>query len=353
MKKLNLFIFVLAGLFVFTSCEDSFGPTYSTNVEGPTFTTSPAGQSLVLTEENSEEVAFELEWRKPGVGFRAPAEYTIEMAEAGTDFAAPATLLRTNSNSATVMVGEFNNSLLTAGFPVNVESAIDLRVVADINDNVEVLHSAAVSFAVTPYYVDISYPQIFVPGGYQAASGYGNDWTPGDAPPLTSLQDNDRYEGYVYMANGNNYFKFTAERSWDLNWGTPDNNGNLEEGGIGNDLYLENPGYYKMNVNLNTLTYTLMNTQWGVIGDATPGGWSTDTDMTYDPAEKTWSVDITLSAGEMKFRANDDWALNYGDAEGDGFLDQDGANIPVPASGNYTVILDLSEAPYTYELIQN
>lgn len=353
MKKLNLFIFVLAGLFVFTSCEDTYGPTYSTSVESPSFTSSPAGQSLVLMEENSEDVAFELEWLKPGVGFRAPAEYTIEVAEAGTDFATPATLLRTNSNSVSVTVGELNNTLLAAGFPVNVESNIDLRVVADINDNVEVLQSSAVSFTVTPYYVDVSYPQIYVPGGYQAASGYGSDWTPADAPPLTSLQDNNRYEGYVYMANADNYFKFTEERDWDLNWGTPDNNGNLEEGGIGNDLYLANAGYYKMNVNINTLTYTILDTQWGVIGDATPGGWGADTDMTYDPAEKTWSVDITLSAGELKFRANDAWDLDYGDNEGDGFLDQGGGNIAVPASGNYTVVLNLSEAPYTYELIQN
>lgn len=351
MKKLNLFIFALAGLFIFTSCEESIGPTYNTNVEAPSFTSSPDGQSFVLSEDNSEEIAFELEWRKPGTGFRAAAEYTIEMAESGTDFETPATLVRTTSNSATITVGQLNNSLLTAGFPVNVESEIDLRVVAEINENVETVYSSPVAFAVTPYYVDVSYPQIYVPGSYQAASGYGTDWTPQEAPPLTSLQDNERYEGYVYMANAGNQFKFTPERNWDADYGDNGGDGTLEFQGA--NIELADAGYYKMNVNMNTFAYTILDTQWGVIGDATPNGWDSDTDMTYDPAEKTWTVDITLSAGEMKFRANDAWDLDYGDDEGDGFLDQGGGNIAVPASGNYTVVLDLSEAPYTYELIQN
>lgn len=352
MKKLNLFIFALAGLFIFTSCEDSMGPTLSTNIQEPSFSSAPSGESFVLTEENSDEVALELEWRKPGVGFRSAATYTIEMAASGTDFGDPSNLAQTTDNSLTMTVGELNNRMLASGFPANVETELDIRVKAEINEEVEILYSSPVSFAVTPYFVDINYPEIYVPGGYQSASGYGSDWTPEDAPPLTSIEDNERYEGYVYMANAANQFKFNPERNWDADYGDNGADGTLEFQGA--NIELADAGYYKMNVNMNTLTYTIVNTQWGVIGAATPTGWDSDTDMTYDPVEKVWTIDMTLTAGEMKFRANDAWDLNYGDNEGDGILDENSSgNIVVPASGNYTIVLNLGEAPYSYELIQN
>ncbi len=61
-----------------------------------------------------------------------------------------------------------------------------------------------------------------------------------------------------------------------------------------------------------------------------------DVDMTYVPynaeTEKTgyWEAkDITLASGEIKFRANDDWAINWG---GDiNAPTQSGDNISVEA----------------------
>ncbi|MDR9417345.1 SusE domain-containing protein [Gracilimonas sp.] len=351
MKKLNLLIFVLTGLLVFASCEDSLGPKFSTNVEPTKITTGPSGESIVLTEENADETAFEIEWSKPGVGFRTAADYKVEMAPSGTDFESPTDLGQTSETSFSMTVGEFNNSLLAAGLPANVESEIEVRVITDINDDIEQMLSDPISMSVTPYFIDVSYPQIFVPGSYQSASGYGNDWTPQDAPPLTSVESNEQYEGYVYMANGGNQYKFTPERDWDADYGDSGGDGSLEAGG--NNIELADPGYYKINVNLNTLTYTVLNTQWGVIGSATPNGWDSDQDMSYDLVDKVWTITLNLSAGEMKFRANDAWDLDYGDNEGDGILDQGGSNIQVAESGNYTVTLDLSEAPYSYSLSQN
>ncbi len=45
------------------------------------------------------------------------------------------------------------------------------------------------------------------------------DWSPDKAPELSSVKSNDKYEGYVYMANAGNMFKFTDGPNWDLNWG--------------------------------------------------------------------------------------------------------------------------------------
>jgi hypothetical protein len=55
----------------------------------------------------------------------------------------------------------------------------------------------------------------------------------------------------------------------------------------------------------------------------------------------------------MKFRANDDWAVNYGDGEEAGQLVRDGGNIAVEEDGNYTIVLDLNGDTFTYTVTKN
>ena len=55
-------------------------------------------------------------------------------------------------------------------------------------------------------------------------------------------------------------------------------------------------------------------TSVGIIGPSTPGGWDADTDMVQDTANADlWSLTITLLDGEAKFRADDDWTVNWGE----------------------------------------
>jgi retinol-binding protein 3 len=94
--------------------------------------------------------------------------------------------------------------------------------------------------------------------------------------------------------------------------------------------------------------------QWGIIGNATPNNWDFDQPMTYDEASKTWKITLDLKAGEFKFRANSNWNINLGDKKGDGVLKLNGNNLKVAANGNYTVSLMLNVAGnYTYKLIKN
>jgi hypothetical protein len=102
-------------------------------------------------------------------------------------------------------------------------------------------------------------------------------------------------------------------------------------------------------------------TSIGIIGDATPGGWSTDTEMTGaapTAAGGAWEVkDVTLNAGVMKFRFNCRWAIdrrldttapfdnangysfftNYGGTIDDLKPGNEGANIPVGERAQYDV----------------
>jgi len=99
------------------------------------------------------------------------------------------------------------------------------------------------------------------------------------------------------------------------------------------------------------LTYNAVATTWGLIGDATPGGWSNQTNMVYNPASRIFSLGLHLtSGGAIKFRGTSDWAVNYGSTAADGItLDAGGSNIAITTAGDYAITLDLSHPnAYTY-----
>jgi len=88
-------------------------------------------------------------------------------------------------------------------------------------------------------------------------------------------------------------------------------------------------------------------TSWGLVGSATPKGWDDslpDLKFTEESVRKgLWVLkDIALEKGEIKFRLNNDWNVNYGDTKGDGLLDMHGENIKIEA-GVYDLILDLTD----------
>ncbi|HKK46821.1 MAG TPA: RagB/SusD family nutrient uptake outer membrane protein, partial [Balneolaceae bacterium] len=97
-------------------------------------------------------------------------------------------------------------------------------------------------------------PAIYVPGGYQAASGYGSDWTPSDAPPLVSQNSDSVYTGYVYFANAGDEFKFTKDQTWNTNYGDNNADGTLEQNGA--NIKIGHAGYFKITVNLNSNAMT-------------------------------------------------------------------------------------------------
>jgi len=189
----------------------------------------------------------------------------------------------------------------------------------------------------------------YVPGDYVEASypgsGYAN-WSPGNCPVVKSTITNpDNLEGYVYMANASNQWKFTDGPSWTINYGSSDGS-NL----VANGPNITSPkGYYKINVDAATMTYTAVATVWGVVGDATSGGWSTDTPLVYNDTTQTWGGGVHMVAGSFKFRANNDWTYNYGSNNADDSLQAGGSNIPVTTEGDYYVTLNLSHPnQYTY-----
>ena len=95
-----------------------------------------------------------------------------------------------------------------------------------------------------------------------------------------------------------------------------------------------------------------------LIGSVSPINLGSDVDMTDTTSDKSWSATITTVAGDqLKFRANPDWALNYGDSGGSGSLTAGGDNIGDPSknfsvpAGMHKVTLILNNAGYyTYKI---
>lgn len=328
---------------------------------------APALQSsstnLVLDSTQASQTAVTFSWNLVNVGYNADITYALQFDVPADSFHNPVTVTAgVNQKSLSFTVANFNTlALQSLGLPFGQASAVVVRLVASVNQYngnpsvVPPMYSDPLTLQVTPYQVIISYPSLWVPGDYQG-------WNPAAAPKVASVKANGVYEGYVYFPAGGTFqFKFTSAPDWShINYGDGGNmtldanagtaSGNLStDGGAGN-LQVPGMGYYRLIANTGNLTWSATRTTWSVIGDATAGGWNTDTDMSFDPSTQTWSVTIDLvSSGVFKFRANHDWAINLG--VNNGQLTYNGSNIPVPSDGKYLITLNLSVAGnYTFSM---
>lgn len=352
MKKIyNILIVVL--LISFSACEnDPIGPFVKIG-DGPMFTTPTGGTSFVLSEEAEDEILTYFTWNGADFGFKAEVMYDLQMAATGTDFAVPVTVLSTNNEKDSVTVGFLNNKLLTNDFTFAVAHTLDFRLMATIHEDLDTLYSDVISLTITPFEKVIVYPSLWVPGDY-----WTPNWSPGESPQLYSLKSNNKYEGYVYFAGADGHYKFTSMPDWNgTNYGYDsgtDLEGTLSDDSGAGNLYMTNPGYYKINVDLTALTFKAEATEWGLIGGAVPPyDWSADVNMTYDNVNGVWTVTLDLVAGDIKFRANDGWDINYGSDDANGILGAGAGNIPIASGGNYTIVLDLRGPLYRYTVTKN
>ena len=182
------------------------------------------------------------------------------------------------------------------------------------------------------------------------------DWNTGNAIPMQYIGDGT-FDTYQYITVDGWGFKFVPSNSgWDGDFGASKTNAGYLAQNDEDNLTVSTDGFYRVRVNMNDFSYSVLETTWGIIGSATPGSWGEDTNMTLNSAVKgeyTWSADITLTDGEIKFRANDGWDINFGDNGADGSLEYGGENIAVSA-GNYHIELILNSATgFTYTITAN
>ena len=172
-------------------------------------------------------------------------------------------------------------------------------------------------------------------------AGDANGWKHSD---VLNSEDGVHYTGYMYL--NQNGFKFCTQKNWDgTNYG-----GAFFGESEDNIMMTQEAGFYQVDVDLSAKTYTLSPFTIGIIGDATPTGWDSDTDMTYNPEERCWELkNVELTDGEMKFRHTNDWNLSWG-GELDNLTTQNGPNIAV-AAGTYDIKLEVNWAEGTAKCV--
>ncbi len=140
-----------------------------------------------------------------------------------------------------------------------------------------------------------------------------------------------------------------------LNYGDNENDGVAER--YGSNIVLSDTateGFYSVTFNDRSLAYELTFLRGsapesvGIIGAATPGGWDEDTNMT-DAGNGVYTITVDLTEGPVKFRANDNWDLNWGGDEfPEGTAVVGGNDIMVTAAATYNVTLDINNLTYSF-----
>ena len=354
MKKIFYIFFPVSAIaFLFSACKKDEVKTILHTGIPPSLTASQP--SLVLTSATAADTVEVFSWTPSKYGYSAAVAYALQIARTGTNFAAPKEISMGNATTLKYSGADFNQVALILGLAPGSEGELDVRIKSALSDSL-IIYSNTVLVKLTPYFVIINYPSLWVPGEYQSTQ-----WDPASAAKISSKAANGIYEGYINFPAGALNFKLTSDPDWNhsiYGWASSSITSTGVEGTFnttGGNLFVPVEGYYVLKANTNTNVWSAKKTTWGIIGDAPTlsNNWSNDVPMTYDVTNKIWTITTTFIAGAFKFRANGDWSdgtNNFGDDGADLSLDYNGANITIPA-GTHTVTLDL-HAPgnYTYSI---
>ncbi len=354
------FLLLIASVVLWSSCTKKEVKAYLAPGAAPMFNSTIA--SLVLLQANANNNAGTFTWSAADFGYKAAVTYTLQFCKAGTNFASASTteLNMGSVLSKTFTVKDFNAKMLDI-MSFGVATGVHARVKADVGSGVAPLYSNVITNLMITAYQDIvnyNFPQaIWIAGNYQG-------WNPGAAPKIVdksaSGTTGSNYEGYINFTDGSPHeFKMVKGNNWGAgDFGQGTGPGTLQSpSGTNLSMPGQPAGVYLVRANTQNLTwnYTLITT-WGIVGSATPGGWGASTPMTFNAGTGSWTITTNLVGGqELKFRANNDWAINFGDdSPRDNKPEYGGGNIPIGADGNYTISLDIGIAGnYSYTIRRN
>ena len=140
--------------------------------------------------------------------------------------------------------------------------------------------------------------------------------------------------------------KFRQDNNWDNNWGSntfPNGTATLN----GEEIPVT-AGSYTVTFNIQTGDYSFTFPDIGILGSAL-NGWDDDIDLATTDGINYTIADLTFTDGEVKFRAENSWAVNWGGWEfPSGWAWQNGPNIYVPA-GTYTVTFNRLTGEYSFK----
>ncbi len=179
-------------------------------------------------------------------------------------------------------------------------------------------------------------------------SGY-NNWAAADGPldaPFYTTKTPGVIVSYVNLLTGQ--IKFRENNQWGGDLGDANLDGILDTDDNNNiDV---TAGDYKITINTNDNSYTIVPFSWGVVGSGFNNwGAIADAKLYYDYTTDTFKASVKLFDGEIKFRPLNTWSGDLGDANLDGILDADSNNNIAVTEGHYLITLNLNDNSYSIE----
>ena len=289
----------------------------------PSVITAPAaGTAFVLDATMADDVLTNFTWTAATYdGDLIPTEYKLQIND-------EVIIGGITDLNADITHMEFNIAALNAGFASGSVQDIPVTVVAVISDEVSVI-SEPVVLKVTPF---------------ENSWGIIGDATPGSWDNSTALTydgGSDTYSGIVDLVDGS--MKFRKNNAWADQLGSADGTtlmgvNNLTRGG-NEGTFTMTAGKYKIVLSVPNQTVVFIPVQttasWGIIGDATGGGWDTSSNLVLDDVSGTYKGTFSLVAGSLKFRFDDKWD------------DQMGSATPAPIMGDNVLTRGGNEGTFT------
>ncbi|MDR2948858.1 MAG: SusF/SusE family outer membrane protein [Prevotella sp.] len=370
MKKINIFLLILLPLFLFSACEkdeDKMYPLQSGNATAPTVTVEGT-TNIIVTEETVSTFPSVLNWSRANFGKDIVVEYLLEMDTTET-FKEPYQISLGNSVYSKALSGTdlSNWAIKFGGFDEETNEAkevfLNMRIAATLRlesssviNSPDTLYSNIISLMVLAYVPEIPVKDaIYLTG--DVISGV-DTWSNDAAALGKGLQvlfaDNSKVDNKKYTYTGSfasgGFKLITKAGNWDTSFAYKD--GKLSPNNDGDNIPGPSAsGLYTLTVDLDALTHSFIPytetansySRIGVIGSATPTGWDSDTAME-QVSPHIWVItDIELVGGEIKFRANDGWDINWGGSSVDipfGIGTQGGDNLKIERDGKYFLALN-------------
>ncbi|RSK41902.1 SusF/SusE family outer membrane protein [Mangrovimonas spongiae] len=361
MKKIKILTLLFLSLLGFYSCQDDDNLSYIAQPVGDFSFTNSFSSEYVLTTATSSNLGERFTWDNANFDVQTNVSYDIQKSITG-DFSDMEIIGTTSANEYAVTIGDLLNYAEEAGLdndpdtedmPDTGEVYFRVRAYVGSDSDIELTsESQALTLVLIggDETVEPVLKDLYLVGDATAPGWSENN----NNPAIIRHADNENmytFRGY-FVGGGEGFKLLEVLGQWQPQWGVGASTGEAAvNDGTGSDptaFPITDSGYYEFTLDTDAMTYTLDTydasaatdyTTIGIIGDATVGGWDADTDMTqstFDP--HIWYMnDVEIGDGEMKFRAENDWATNWGNNTPlSGFGTLDGANIPVTA-GIYNI----------------
>lgn len=225
----NWLTYALPGLLLvgLTACEKDEVRTTVDFGTPPTLTVSTANAGT-LRQADSARTAVTFNWTpytynlSTAESVVSPVTYRVQIAKAGTDFAAPVEIAAASSSatSLTLNVFELNRALVTLKFPENQPAQVELRLKTTVAGNQPTLFSAVKPLTAVPY-KQCSPPNSDI---WALVGPAGKGWPSGSPDTETGIPltwDCTLNAYTVRTTLSADKFKFRLNQSWTTNLGGP------------------------------------------------------------------------------------------------------------------------------------